>query len=231
MTTLLLVFIFSVIWSPRKDPSIVNYYIYLLIGRLFYEIYSQATKRAMRSVSGAASIIKKVKVPKYIYPIANVISNFVTFLISLLVLVAFLIFFSFVNVEGQNPPNITWRALLFPVPILVMFLLCIGVGLILATLSVFFKDIEYMYDVFCMLIFYATPIFYAPGSMAGKTFLQYMFRLNPLYSIVEMMRDLVLRGVMLNPHHLLYATGFSFLMILLGGLLFWKKQDKFILHI
>jgi lipopolysaccharide transport system permease protein len=228
LTTLVLVFIFSYVWGPKKDPGIVNYYIYLLIGRLFYEVYSQSTKRAMRSVSGAASVIKKVRVPKYIYPIANVISNYVTFLISLLVLLAFIIFFLFV---GDNPPHITFYALLFPIPLLCMFLLCIGVGLILATLAVFFKDIEYMYDVFCMLLFYATPILYSPKTVGDKKILNYMFMANPIYSIVEMTRDVVLRGQMFNLHHLEYAIGFSLVMIAIGGLLFWKKQDRFILHI
>ncbi|MCL2107014.1 MAG: ABC transporter permease [Oscillospiraceae bacterium] len=227
LTTLVLVFIFQNIFG-RNNPAMINYPIYLLCGRLLYEFYSQSTKRAMRSIANAASVIKKVKVPKYIYPLANVISNFITFLISLLVLVGFTLFYFII---GKNPPVINWHILLTPIPLLVLFLLCLGVGLILSVLSVFFKDIEYLYDVFCVLLFYFTPIFYLPGDLKGTTALKMAQMANPLYGIVEMFRDCVLRGVMLNPRHLLYSLGFSLALLLIGGLVFWKKQDKFILHI
>ena len=238
LTTLVLVFIFSGLFGGGSDPEIVNYPIYLLCGRLLYEFYSQATKRSMRSVTLSASVIKKVKVPKYIYPISNTISTFITFLISLLVLVGFTLFFVF-NPSEKNPaPVLSWNILLAPVPLLILFLLCTGVGLILATLSVFFKDIEYLYDVFTLLLFYATPIFYTPNRLGDSRALHMALMANPLYSIVEMFRDCVLRGGNalhtgwpFNPNHLWYSLGFSLVMLLVGGLMFWRKQDKFILHI
>ncbi len=231
LTTLVLVFIFGYVFGKKNDADIVNYPIYLLCGRLLYEFYSQSTKRAMRSITGSASVIKKVRVPKYIYPIANIISNFITFMISLLVLVGFSVYFFVIDSAKNPPPHITGYALLAIVPLLILFLLCLGVGLILSTLSVFFKDIEYLYDVFCMLLFYATPIFYTADSLGANATMKRMLMANPLYSIVEMFRDCVLRGVMFNPHHLEYALGFSLVMILIGGIAFWKKQDKFILYI
>ena len=126
---------------------------------------------------------------------------------------------------------LNWHILLMPIPLLILFILCTGVGLILSTLSVFFKDIEYLYDVFTLLLFYFTPIFYAPTQLNLSKTMQMALLANPLYSIVEMFRDCVLRGVMLNPNHLLYALGFSLAMLLIGGVVFWRKQDKFILHI
>ncbi|MDR1464722.1 MAG: ABC transporter permease [Oscillospiraceae bacterium] len=235
LTTVVLVFIFGYVFGRQNDPDIVNYPIYLLCGRLLYEFYSQSTKRAMRSVTGSASVIKKVKVPKYIYPIANVISNFVTFLISLIVLVGFTAFFFLVRDPKNPPPHLTVYALLTPVPLLVLFLLCIGVGLVLSTLSVFFKDIEYLYDVFSMLLFYCTPIFYSTKTLKlkGSTgqIMMYALKANPLYSVVEMFRDCVLRGKPIYLPHFAYALGFSLVLIAIGGLLFWRKQDKFILYI
>ena len=54
---------------------------------------------------------------------------------------------------------------------------------------------------------------------------------NPLYSIVSMFRDCVLFGVPMNPNHILYSAAFAIVMIIIGGLVFYKKQDEFILHI
>ncbi len=228
MTTLVLVAVFSGIFGTNRR-DMINYPIYLLCGRLIYEFFTQSTKRAMRSIRNSASVIKKVYVPKYIYPLSNVISTFVTFIISLLVLACFLIYFYFFS---DKQPIINAHFLLFPIPIIILLILCVGVGMILSTLEVFFKDIEYLYEVFCMLLFYMTPIFYTVEQLnLPSKIIRMALMANPLYSITEMFRDCVLYGEMLNPNHILYSLGFAVLTVIIGGVLFYKKQDKFILHI
>ncbi len=228
LTTVVLVFIFGNVFGT-SNSGVVNYPIYLLCGRLLYEFYTQSTKRAMRSVRNSASVIKKVYVPKYIYPLSNVVSTFVTFCISLLVLVCFIVFFCII---GKNPPHITPYMLFSPIPILILLLLGIGVGLILCTLDVFFKDIDYLYEVFCLLLFYMTPIVYKIEALKlnSRPF-KLVLMANPMYSITEMFRCCVLYGKMFNMHHLMYSLGFAFVTIIIGLILFYRKQDKFILHI
>ncbi len=227
LTTIILVIVFGRVFG-RSDDGVVNYPIYLLCGRLIYEFYSQATKRAMRSVTGSASVIKKVYVPKYIYPLANIISMFVTFLISLSVLVCMMAYFM---IFTDSQLRLTIFTPLFIVPVLIALLLCVGVGMILSVLAVFFKDIEYLYDVFCMLLFYITPIFYQLGQLKLPKAFNMMLMANPLYSIVSMFRSCVLFGEMWNWNWFWYSLGFSLLMILIGMALFYKKQDKFILYL
>ena len=227
LTTLVLVLVFGGIFG-KSNEGIVCYPIYLLCGRLLYEFFTQSTKRAMRSIRNSASVIKKVYVPKYIYPIANVLSNFVTFAISLSVLVVMMAYYMlFTDVAIRITPYI----LLSFVPIIILLVLCTGIGLILSTLNVFFKDIEYLYEVFCMLIFYATPIFYKVDALGANKFVQMGLMANPLYSIVSMFRSCVLFGEMWNWNHFFYASVFSLVMLGIGSLVFYKKQDKFILHI
>ncbi len=227
LTTLVLVMVFGGIFG-RSNSGVLNYPVYLLCGRLLYEFYSQSTKRAMRSITNAAGVIKKVYVPKYIYPLASVMSNFVTFVISLLVLVVVM---GYMMLFTDTPMHLSPYMLLAWVPILVLLLLSLGVGMILATMEVFFKDTEYLYDVFCMLLFYMTPIFYNVDNMNFSVGVKYVLMANPLYSIVAMFRDCVLFGRPMNLHHFLYSLGFGIVMLLIGVALFYKKQDKFILHI
>lgn len=228
LTTIVLVVVFGGVFGSKRD-GVVNYPIYLLCGRLIYEFFTQSTKRAMRSIRLSASVIKKVYVPKYIYPISNVISNFVTFVISLSVLVCFIIYFYFFSNE---PPHITPYVFLSPIPILILLVLCIGIGLILCTLEVFFKDIEYLYEVFCMLLFYMTPIFYQVEQLnIASKFFKMALMANPLYSITQMFRSCVLYGEMFNINHLLYSSAFALVVLVVGLFVFYKKQDKFILHI
>jgi len=235
MTTIVLVFIFGNVFG-KSSSGVVNYPIYLLCGRLLYEFYSQSTKRAMRSIRNSASVIKKVYVPKYIYPLANVISTFVTFCISLLVLVCFIAIYYFRGVIkpefADTMPRITGYVFLAPVPLLILLLLAIGIGMILCTLDVFFKDVDYLYEVFCLLLFYMTPIVYKLDALKidNKLF-SYVLMANPMYSITNMFRDCVLYGQMWNWHHFEYSLAFALAMVLIGVLAFYKKQDKFILHI
>ena len=228
LTMIVLAFIFGNIFG-HDESKVLNYPVYLLCGRLLYEFYSQATKRAMRSIRNSASVIKKVYVPKYIYPMANVTSNFITFLISLLVLVFVM---GYYLIFTDTAMRLTPYIFLSFVPIIILFVLCVGVGMILCTMEVFFKDVEYMYEVFCMLLFYATPIFYDVETLRiTNKYAQYALMANPLYSIVSMFRDCVLFGRAINPHHIIYSAVFSIVMLLIGVLVFYKKQDDFILHI
>lgn len=226
LTTIVLAMVFGGMFGKSSD-GVVNYVIYLLCGRLLYDFFSQSTKRAMRSVNLSAGVIKKVYVPKYMYPLGNVISTFITFLISLIILVVFVIGYMFTD----KPVHITPYALLAFVPIIILFILCVGVGLILSTAAVFFKDVEYLYDVFCMLLFYITPIVYVVKRMNLHRFVQTVMMANPLYSIIEMFRSCVLYGRMWNWNWFFYSFGFSVVILLLGAFVFTKKQDKFILHI
>ena len=228
LTTLVLVMVFSRLLG-RDSAAVLNYPIFILCGRLLYEFYTQSTKRAMRSVTLSASVIKKVYIPKYILPLANVISTFVTFCVSMLVLVAFIIYFQLFT---DKPVHLTPHILLAWVPLAILFLLCVGVGLILSVLEVFFKDVEYLYDVFCMLIFYLSPIIYQLSQLKNvNAWVLRVLMANPLYSIISMFRSCVLFGEMWNWHWFFYSLGFSAAMVMIGAALFYKKQDQFILHI
>lgn len=226
LTMIVLVFVFQGIFG--KDKDVINYPTYLLCGRLIYDFYSQATKKAMRSIISNATIVKKVYVPKYIYPISNVMSTFITFSISLTVL-AFVMSYFMIFTDTQM--HITPYLLLAVVPLMILFMLCIGIGMLLATLEVFFRDIEYLYDVFCMLLFYMTPVFYVVDDLGLSTNMERILMANPLYSILSMFRSCVLFGEMWNWNWFYYALGISVFFLIVGCLAFYKKQDKFILHI
>ena len=237
LTMIVLVFIFGTIFGKSND-GVVCYPVYLLIGRLLYEFFTQATKRAMRSIRNSASVLKKVYVPKYVYPVANVLSNFVTFAISLLVLVVVMGYFLIKNnlMDVPKYPDLHLSGYIFLcfVPILILCVFSLGVGLILSVLNVFFKDIEYIYDVICTMLFYATPIMYRLTTFQKSGMSEAVIRilmLNPLYSIIEMFRSCVLYCEMINWHHLVYSSAFAIVTLAVGVWVFYKNQDKFILHI
>ena len=232
-TMIVLVLIFSNVFG-NSSSGVVCYPIYVLCGRLIYECFSQSTKRAMRSIRNSSSIIKKVYVPRYVYPLSNVLANFVTFLISLSVLVVVFAFFFIFQREAYPELALSWKFPLIVVPILLLFLLSLGCGMILSVLNVFFKDIEYIYEVFCMLLFYITPVFYKVSNLnlGEKAWFGFILKLNPLYWIVDLFRSCILvNGFDWSWKGFIYVLVFSVGSIVIGGYFFYKKQDKFILHI
>lgn len=234
---LLMMIVLSVVFSGlfgRDSSKVVNYPVYLLTGRLLFDFFSTSTKRAMRSIRNHAGIIKKVYVPKYIYPLSNVLSAFVTFVISLSVL---LVVISFFNIINKDPVTITWHVFQAIIPIIILFAFSLGVGMLLATLSVFFKDVENLYDVFTLILFYITPIIYHIDKLGFEegSWQLILVKLNPMYGIIGMFRACVIFGPNFDMYWdnsmFLYTVGMAVLSLVVGFTAFYKNQDKFILHI
>ena len=233
LTTVVLVFVFNNIFG-RSSAGVGNYTVFLLIGRLLFDFFSQSTKRAMRSIRSNGPMIKKVYVPKYIYPLSQILSTFVTFLISLSVLVVVIIFF---NVTNNNPIHLTWRVVYCVIPVLILLVFSLGVGMFLATVSVFFRDMENLYDVITTLLFYITPIVYNIESLkiASGGIQRVIFKLNPLYGIIGMFRAAVIWGNEFTHYWdmklMWYSSACAVIALIIGFAVFYKNQDRFILHI
>ncbi len=217
---LLMMIVLTIIFSTIFQRNIPNFPVYYLIGMLMYTFFASGTKTAMSSIKSSSSILKTIYIPKYIYPLSSVLSNFVTFLLSLIVL--------FMVMVATNV-NFTIYIIFASLPIFALLLLTIGVGLIVGTINVFFRDMEHLYGIFIMMLMWAIPIFYPPEIVpASFRFIQYY---NPLYAIIECSRDSFLYGTLYNPLNLLFAMASGVIALIVGIIIFYKYQDKFLNHI
>jgi ABC-2 type transport system permease protein len=218
---LLTMLVLSIVFSQLYGRGDRTFPVYILTGRLLYSFFSNSTKAAMKSIRSNGQMIKKVYVPKYIYPLSSILSQYVTFLISLIVLVA-------VAVVLRVQPSIYLLGAI--VPLLILFVMVLGIGLILATLAVFFRDMEYLWGVILMIVMYCSAIFYEPERVI-KTGYGWILDLNPLYSVIVNFRNTVLYGLPFDIQALTYSILFSVSALILGIWMFYKNQDKFILNI
>lgn len=216
LTTIVLTIVFGTLFDNRAK----SFPLYILTGRLLYSYFSSSTKAALKSIRQHAGMIKKVYVPKYLYPLASVLYNFAIFLISLIVLVL-------LGLYCRVFPTWKWFAILLP--LLILLILSFGVGMILATVGVFFRDMEYLWEVALMLIMYSCAIFYYPERLLSSGY-SWVLTVNPLYAIIENTRN-ILFGTSVNWMSMLYAAGFSIVTLLIGLVVFQRNQDKFILKI
>ncbi len=203
----------------------VPFPVYVLTGRLLYSFFSSSTNSAMRSIRHNSGMIKKVYVPKYIYPLSGILSNFIIFLISLIVLFGVMIFFL---ITGTYKAPINGYMILSLIPLLNLFIFATGVGMILATLCVFFRDIEYLRSVVLMLIMYCSAIFYFVSNMSAST--QRLVKINPLFGIINNFRRTFF-GQPFDMRLLIYTWVCAIATLVIGLVLFYRKQDDFILNI
>ncbi len=216
LNMLVLAFVFGTLFG-NSDPT---YPVYILSGRLLYSCFSQATKASLRSIRANAGMINKVYVPKYLYPLSSVLYTYIIFLFSLIVLVLV------AGILGIRP---TKYLLFIPIPLFLLLLFSFGIGMILSTLGVFFRDMEYLWDIGLTLLMYLCAIFYYPDSFVSSG-RGWVLHGNPLYCIIALFRNCIY-GEAMNQQLLLYAFLWCVLSSAIGVVVFYKKQDKFILQI
>lgn len=219
---LLTMIVLTIVFSNLLGKGDENFPVYILCGRLLYGFFSNGTKVALKSVRKHGSMIAKVYVPKYMYPLSSVISNYIMFLISLVVLAGVIIF---------ERVSITWYIFEIIYPLAVIFIMTLGTGLLLSTLNVFFRDLEYLWTVAMMLIMYTCAIFYKVDNIANASN-AWIFKCNPLYSLIVLFRDAVFgRSFAQDMYHVWFSLIFSLAVLAVGIIVFWRKQDKFILYV
>lgn len=215
MTVMVLVF------SNLFNRNVNNYPIYVLTGQLMFNMMSEATRSALTSITSNGALIQKVYIPKYILVASKATSALVNQLFSFIALIIVMIATKYI------PP----KTIIFVfIPIFYQFVFSLGFGLILATLTVFFRDMIHIYSVFIVLWTYTTPIFYTIDTISPKA-ATLIETVNPMYHYVTYLRTLVLEGRLPNLQENLICMGFATIFLITGLIIFYKYQDKFVLYV
>ena len=198
----------------------VNYLAYLMSGLVIFNYFSEASNLAMSSVVANFSLINKVYIPKYIFPVSKCLFVGINFLLTLIPLYAIILL---------TGTGINIYHLLLPYAFICLFLFTVGFGLILATVSVFLRDMFYIYGVVITLWTYMTPIMYDISIISGP--LQIIFKLNPLYWFIYFARDIILYHQVPGINVWIYCGLFAIEFMIIGIIVFKKNQDKFIYYV
>ncbi len=220
LNPLLVMLVFTAVFSVLFARTIENYPVYLLAGRIIFDFYNNGTRGAMNSIKGNAAILKKVYIPKYMFSVSKITYEFINFLIS------FVILFGVMAITGA-PFHITSLFAIIPVALLVC--LVFGVGLILSVFNTYFTDVGYLYNVFTILLMYASALFYPIEIVPAA--IQKIFTLNPVYSAITCFRECVVYGVFPNVSTLLYLATFSISSLLIGILIYNIYANKLALEL
>ena len=205
----------------------INYLVYLMTGLIMFNYFSEASNAAMTSVVSNFSLINKVYIPKYIFPISKCLFVGINFLLTLIPWLG-IILLSYVGL-GEYTCHININYLFLPYIFICLILFTIGMGLLLSCVSVFLRDIIYIYGIIITIWNYLTPVFYSVEILPKN--LQSLMNFNPLYQFLNSAREIVLYGNAPSISGLVTLGLIALGSLLIGGLFFKKNQNKFIYYI
>ena len=205
----------------------INYLVYLMTGIVMFNYFSEATSGAMASVVSNFGLINKVYIPKYVFPIAKCLFCGINFVLTLIPWFG-IILLSYVGLGDYTCHLNVWY-ILIPYVFLCFFLFALGIGFILSCVSVFLRDMFYIYSIVLTIWNYMTPVFYSIEILPIK--LQSIFKLNPLYLYITGIRSIVLSGQRPSLTQLGFMALYGVVTLFIGLIIFRKKQDKFIYYV
>lgn len=221
LNPLLMMLVMTLVFSHFFRFDIENYPVYLLSGQLLFTYFTEGTSMAMESVIGYAPLIKKVYVPKYIFPLEKSCFAFINMCFSLVALIVVML------VTGAK----FYATIIFAIyPMVMLFFFSLGVGLFLSSSAIFFRDIIHLWSVFTTALMYASAIIY-PVSMLEGSLMGYLIYLNPIFWYIDAFRQVTIYGNMLSIAHIVVCAACAVISVIVGSVVFKKGQDKFILYI
>ena len=220
LSPLLTLLVMRLVFSNFFGADIPHYTIYLFCGNIVFSFFTEATNTGMSSLLENAHIFSKINVPKYLFLFSKNISALINFSLT------FVIFILFCAIDGVTF-TFAFLALVFPILCLIFFNL--GIGLILSALYVFFRDVQYLWSVFTMLLMYMSAIFYRVDTFSPTV--QSLFLLNPIYVYIKYFRLAVLTGTLPSVEYHILAAAYAFVAMLIGLLMYRKCNQKFLYYV
>lgn len=211
LLALVLFFVFRYLYKQES-----NFAGYLLVGLMTWRFFLVGTTSSVYSVVGKASLVTKVYIPRQILVLSNMLGNLISSLLEFLITIPVLYF------AAGSLPSTIW---LFPLLFLIYFWFVYGVSLFLASLYVFFRDINQIWEVLGTMLFFLCPIFYPLSSITEQ--MQRYYLLNPITQFIIVYRDIMVYGQLPSTYSLTIVVVATVISLVIGTLVFNKLQRRF----
>lgn len=220
LSPLLTLLVMKIVFTQFFGRNTPHFTTYLFSGNLVMAFFKESTRGGMNSLMSNAKIFSKINVPKYLFIFSRNVSALVNFLIILV------IYFVFCIIDGIT---FGFHMLTLSYPILCLLLFNLGVGMILSAMFVFFRDTQYLYDVFLTLLTYLSAIFYTVDRFSPTV--QKLFLLNPVYCYIKYFRVVVIDGAIPSLQYHLLCAGYALVALGIGFLVYKKNNHKFLYYV
>ncbi len=216
----LLMLVLTLVFSTIMKFAIPHYAIFLLSVLLPWTFFSQSLSYAVESVVSNGDLIKKVALPKLVFPVAAVVSNLINLFLSMIPLALLVPLM-------RHPFYWTW--LYLPVPLLALTIFTLGMTFFFAAANVYYRDVAHILQVVLSAWFYVTPIIYSLDFIPAKH--QWIFKLNPLIYVINGFRLAVYYGMLPQARSIAASFVCAFISLIIGFYVFRKYQDDFVFYV
>jgi lipopolysaccharide transport system permease protein len=194
----------------------VPYVVFSYAGLLAWNMFSTYLSKASASLVGNSALVSKVYFPRIVLPLSTMAGTVLDFVVSLVMMAVLL-------VATSTSPG--WGLALLPVWVLILLLLTTGIGLLMASLAVKYRDVNYVLPVLVQFLLYASPVAYALSAVPHS--LRPYFVANPLTGLLEAYRWSLLGTGSVHAGYLLYSAAFAVVVLVAGSAAFARMERSF----
>lgn len=217
---LLTLLIMSLVFTRIFGASTPHYTIYLFCGNICFSYFSDTTSGTMGALLSNADIITKIKLPNELFVLSRAVTALINFAMT------FVVFLLFCAIDGIS---FGVHFLFLPITALFLSVFSLGVGLVLSVMFVYFRDVQYLWSVFTMLLMYLSAIFYTTESFPASV--RWLFNLNPLYVYITQLRTTVIGGTLPDGVSALLGALYASVSLLIGIRVYKRLGRKFIMYL
>jgi lipopolysaccharide transport system permease protein len=209
--------VFTFVFQYILPLDIENYSAFLFAGLLAWSWFQSSLSASATVIVEGRSLIKRPGFPAAILPIVTVASNMIHFLLALPILFVFLL------IIGIRPQVVL---ILLPLIVILQFVFTLSLAYFLAAIHVTFRDTQHLVNVFLLLFFYLSPIFYDTTIVPDR--FQTVYRLNPIVPLLEAYRDIFISGHVPNMTAMAVLSSISILLLCIGYRVFMRASYTFV---
>lgn len=213
---LLMLTVLYLVFSNLMKVQVEHYQLFLLLGLILWNFLSRSTNIGMFSIVGRPDMIKKIYFPRDIFVISSCVT---ALLMSIFESIVFFIFMAVSRVPLSA--NLVYA----PFILIFLFFMALGIALALSALNVYYRDVQFIWDVLMQAGFFATPILYTMDILP-ETFQQIVL-LNPMARIIISARDTIIYSTPARPEDLLFMFAASAFFLIVGYIIFSKLEPGF----
>jgi lipopolysaccharide transport system permease protein len=216
LNPLLMMLVLYLVFSNLFKIEQEHFDLYLLIGIIAWRFLANGTMTAMTSIVGKPNLVTKIYIPREILTFSMTMSAFISSILEFIVLIPLLLILG---------ASLSLTILLFPFIHALYFLIVYGISLSLASLYVYFRDLNQIWDIVLQVGFYTAPIVY-PLSLVPEKYMFY-YMLSPITRLMTIYRDVLLYGIVPHVYDLIFVAGFGLMCLAFGSLMFRKLSPRF----
>lgn len=217
---LLMMSVMAVVFSALFRADLKTFAVFLFAGMIPWNFFNSVVTQSSASFINNEGLIKKIYLPKAIFPVS------IAFALMIDSALSFLALFAIIIALGGS---LTWSALSIPVAFFLLFFFSLGIGMIVSVATVFFRDLQHVLLIVMQGLFFLTPVLYKHEALTGK--IGWLVGLNPVVPFIELFRAPLYRGVLPDSNVVLQAAGISVAALVVGLSIFLSQEKKLVFRL